>query len=794
MKVACLILAYAGAPVLARSLPVYLDAGWDVFLHIDPKLPRDSYLGQLGPRAAECRVVQDPVRVFWAGFSMIEAELKLIELARRSGDYDKFLLLSDDTLPIYPAAELRDALAREGDRITAVSQSKTSRNGKLYEKFIFADHEVTSLRPGVPTAEIDERLEAAVLEITGLRRIGKKPVALHYGSQFWALGRDSMEHILRSIETDRHLYLSFKYASFSDEMYFQTILAQERHRGGIATGPVYADFYSDPGKTRVFRAARDLPFDLHESHLFVRKICPKATAFLDESAAWLAQGRTILGNTAAELRQPMVVRDFGDGGADIVLRLDAPSKAEGAGTQWTAPERYLQQLYRWTATDRVEWRFELPALPPGRLRCHLPHLLAKPGFPEQSRLLVDGQTSALTDTRYSLIADFTYAGGGGELVVTLQTPPPVVANPGVDPRRLGIGIAMRAEPAKPEPLAEPVPEIVVPPDDQRHAALARLRQPMEAFLRPFAGEEVLFYPNPGNAGDSLIAMGEYEAFRRAGVKVRIIDIGSDVTGRSVFVGGGGNLVPLYRSVHDALSNYLGKARRIVILPHTIRGHEPLLARMDETCTVFCRDPESLAHVSAHAPRAQALPGHDMALHVDAEALLADPKLKARALPRFAERFVLADVAAEQLPLLPVVHFLRTDDEAAGPDGGTDADISALFDFGVGPDNAPVAAWCLLHAVQSARRIRTDRLHVGIAAALLGKPCELLDNSYGKNRAVHAHSLSELTHVRLIQTSTRRRSVAEPSAPPAPPAPPLKLPAERPKRLARRSQPAKVEAA
>jgi exopolysaccharide biosynthesis predicted pyruvyltransferase EpsI len=37
-------------------------------------------------------------------------------------------------------------------------------------------------------------------------------------------------------------------------------------------------------------------------------------------------------------------------------------------------------------------------------------------------------------------------------------------------------------------------------------------------------------------------------------------------------------------------------------------------------------------------------------------------------------------------------------------------------------------------------VATDRLHVGIGAALLGKTCRLHDNSYGKNRAVYDHSI------------------------------------------------------
>ena len=51
----------------------------------------------------------------------------------------------------------------------------------------------------------------------------------------------------------------------------------------------------------------------------------------------------------------------------------------------------------------------------------------------------------------------------------------------------------------------------------------------------------------------------------------------------------------------------------------------------------------------------------------------------------------------------------------------------------------------LMALKSAHSIVTDRLHVGIGAALLGVPCELIDNSYGKNREIYDFSLANRFH-------------------------------------------------
>jgi exopolysaccharide biosynthesis predicted pyruvyltransferase EpsI len=48
---------------------------------------------------------------------------------------------------------------------------------------------------------------------------------------------------------------------------------------------------------------------------------------------------------------------------------------------------------------------------------------------------------------------------------------------------------------------------------------------------------------------------------------------------------------------------------------------------------------------------------------------------------------------------------------------------------------------LLHTIRRADVIVTNRLHIGIAGALLGKRVKLYDNSYGKIRDVYQSSLN-----------------------------------------------------
>jgi exopolysaccharide biosynthesis predicted pyruvyltransferase EpsI len=274
-----------------------------------------------------------------------------------------------------------------------------------------------------------------------------------------------------------------------------------------------------------------------------------------------------------------------------------------------------------------------------------------------------------------------------------------------------------------------------------HGWLQPLRADVEALLARYVGKPVLYVPNPGNAGDALIAVGTFQAFGRAGVPFEVADETADIEGRVVFLGGGGNLVPLYEDTARTLARCVGKASEVVLLPHTVRGHEATLARLDATCTVVCREPESYAHVRAAGPRARTVLAHDMVFHLDVWALLADSELVARGQSLIDEQLADAGLNRAALNALEITDFSRLDREASEARPSSLLDPSDVFAFGTSPVEAPLAAFCFLMTLRQARRIETDRLHVGLAAALLGIPCELRDNNYGKNAAVFAHSLA-----------------------------------------------------
>jgi exopolysaccharide biosynthesis predicted pyruvyltransferase EpsI len=277
----------------------------------------------------------------------------------------------------------------------------------------------------------------------------------------------------------------------------------------------------------------------------------------------------------------------------------------------------------------------------------------------------------------------------------------------------------------------------------------------EEWIRIFAAAgngRVAYYPNPGNAGDALIAVATYQLLRAAGLRYRVVGSGSRATPDTLIAGGGGNLVPPYADVARLLRGAGTRAARVLILPHTIAGNDDLVTAMDARYEVYCRELTSYDYVRTHCRGAQVRLAHDLALCLDVEAAaqfpwrLAWQLARTEALPTAALILHLLQDRAGQRQRGPPPTFYREDREALGgprPPDRANRDLSQIYAWTVAPEFcARVSTWLLLRALRAAAAVETDRLHITVAAALLGKPVRMHANSYYKNRAVYELSLRD----------------------------------------------------
>jgi exopolysaccharide biosynthesis predicted pyruvyltransferase EpsI len=267
-----------------------------------------------------------------------------------------------------------------------------------------------------------------------------------------------------------------------------------------------------------------------------------------------------------------------------------------------------------------------------------------------------------------------------------------------------------------------------------------------------------YVPNAGNAGDALIGAGSWQFFDDIELHPEYSTSDGLCEGDAAIYGGGGNLVPEYQGCARFLERCLavGVASALV-MPQTIRGHEDVLQQLDERFTLVCRDAASMIRAQASGTRARLLFAPDMGLYVDVDRLF-DRCDRYRGL-RLWLRFMHMDRLLPYLrwrwalgrrapPLGGHVNMMRVDLEAtASQPGDPRLDVSLLYGSRMRfREESDLVARDFLDYFARVSSVRTNRLHAGVAGALMGCDVTYLENSYGKIRAVYDASMSHLPWV------------------------------------------------
>lgn len=265
---------------------------------------------------------------------------------------------------------------------------------------------------------------------------------------------------------------------------------------------------------------------------------------------------------------------------------------------------------------------------------------------------------------------------------------------------------------------------------------------------------MVYCPNPGNAGDSLIAVATMQLFAKLGIGVKWVGCRKVVEpGRIVFYGGGGNLVANYPDAACFIEANHRQAERLVLLPHTVEGHGELLRGLGANVDLITREPVSHAYCREAARGANVHLSEDLALWCDVGELRRLPlpgplegPLPEKKHRRKAIRRAMLDERLGRLffpwkrRLLKAGRMDRERAEGREVAKGN-RDVSDLFSYGVrDEETVSLSARHFMDFVDGYDSVETDRLHVCIGAALLGKKVIFHPNSYFKNEAVYRHSL------------------------------------------------------
>ena len=282
------------------------------------------------------------------------------------------------------------------------------------------------------------------------------------------------------------------------------------------------------------------------------------------------------------------------------------------------------------------------------------------------------------------------------------------------------------------------------------------------------GGKINYLPNPGNAGDSLIACATYQFFERNKIEFITCKSENDISENDILVyGGGGNFGGENSRVGYYIKKYGSRVKAFVLLPHTLFGAEALLKSLPETVHLFCRERISYDHASKMVTDAKVYLHDDMVLSADVKKMLSPP----------ASQSALSSVCAELTRRvlfknedfgISLKHYLsytiksllghpypskaqngelnafRIDVEKTDiPIPHDNIDVSALYELSsCEPELAKLSTFRFLTHIDAYETVNTNRLHVAIAAAKLGKTVNLYGNNYFKIRAIYEYSLEE----------------------------------------------------
>lgn len=286
-------------------------------------------------------------------------------------------------------------------------------------------------------------------------------------------------------------------------------------------------------------------------------------------------------------------------------------------------------------------------------------------------------------------------------------------------------------------------------------------------LETLPKNEVIYYrSNPGNAGDALIASGAFLLFEKAGLKIQIINPENfDAENKIIIYAGGGNLVGIYPEARDFIKKHHAKAKQFILLPHTVANNDELLNELGGNVILYARELITHKYLLETAKNAKVFLDNDLAFYLDPAKLIARPKISLVSCvllkifyrisgnqegfsdlpqPKIMLRNSFFELKSSGAQENLIGNFFRDDVEKALTTTPEDnVDLSKMYEYGT--RNKEICLYTtsrLMSFIDKFSVINTDRLHICIAAALLGKTVNFYTNSYFKCRAVYEFSLRE----------------------------------------------------
>ena len=274
MKIAHLILAHAQPEQLSRLVDKLTHDEANIYIHID--LKTDIAPFQLLTQKKNVFFIKKRVKVYWAGYSIVQATINGFEEILASGvAYGHINLLSGQDYPIKPIAHVHNYLK--------------SNPGKIFMHFLNVEKEWQEAIPRITNYYFISynlpagtyRAEQLINKLLPKRKLPNGMVAMGR-SQWFTLTPESAAYIVKYLRENPSVSRFFRLSWAPDELIFQTILYNSEFRDKMVNDNLlFVDWSRGAASPEVLNM--DYADTLKRSDkLFARKFSPEAdTRILD---------------------------------------------------------------------------------------------------------------------------------------------------------------------------------------------------------------------------------------------------------------------------------------------------------------------------------------------------------------------------------------------------------------------------------------------------------------------------------------------------------------------------------
>lgn len=230
MKICYLILAHNNFRHLDRLIDALDDTDCAFCIHIDRKVKQEY-----SPQHKNVKIIPQRIDINWGGFSMIQATLSLMEYSMAySPGADYYILISGVDYPIRQKEFLYKQLEEKKEYIDIAPVPVPFKPVERYEYYYF-DYDRRNLKHYNP-----KFLTEVLLKKLKIKR--KTPFRVYAGTQWFALTRECVRYILKTVTEDRRYVDFFRHTLVPDEAFFQTIIGNSPFLQNAVASLTYTDW------------------------------------------------------------------------------------------------------------------------------------------------------------------------------------------------------------------------------------------------------------------------------------------------------------------------------------------------------------------------------------------------------------------------------------------------------------------------------------------------------------------------------------------------------------------------